>query len=313
MIITGIGGEFIQALGASRLYSLAIAMVVGCACLCTHPVEVRGQDALAEPIVHLRTYYNEPYLRRASLRDPEDRPFNSVWVTAKFQPTAADGGNPARQAWGIRKQMNFAQETMGVEVHGGYVLHPTVWLSPTHWQRRADALERIIIDAELTGSIALDIEAYGNEGEIVRPPSPQNRELQKLLAEACRPVAEVLKRHNLSATIYPAGGRGLGDYTAAAISLGATKLGDEYSFVFSQKIFDGKRLPANEWQFWRKYFSSEDPMHAGLPTIPGLLASSLHDRQAITSLSKLDIREAWLYVDDKNWLLRHAPRVGSRD
>jgi len=300
-------------LNTTRLYAVLAVFATSIAVLQRQATDSFAQDTTAEPLVHLRTYYNEPYLRRASLRAPEDRPFNSVWVTAKYQPTAADGGNPARQAWGIRKQMNFARETMGVEVNGGYVLHPTVWLSPTHWQQRAEALERIIIDAELTGSIALDIEAYGNNGEIVRPPSPHNKELQQLLVEACRPVAEVLKRHNLSATVYPGGGRGQGDYTAAAISLGASKLGDEYSFVFSQNLLDGKQFTKEEWTFWREYLGSQDPMNAGLPTIPGLLASSLHDRQAISTLGKLGIREAWLYVDDKNWLLRHAPRAKSKN
>lgn len=270
-----------------------------------------AQVSDGEAVVHLRTYYTEPYLKRASLRTPEERPFNSVWVTSKFQPGSEDGGDPASQAIGIKKQMEFARNELQVDAQGGYVLHPTAWLSPSHWERRAKALERVIIDAELSGVIALDIEGYEYDGVSNPPPSANNKELQDLLTEACRPIVDVLKRHNLSAIIYPAGGRGFEDYTAAAIALGATKFGDEYSFIFSEKLAQENPLTKEDWRFWREYISSADPANSSVPTIPGFLASMLKDKQDLRILRGLDVVEAWLYVDDKNWLLKEAPRESS--
>ncbi len=300
-------GEKMSNTHVFRLFGLLVTGTVLGVCVSTTFSTARAQDTVDEAIVHLRTYYTESYLLRASLLDPEDRPFNSVWVTAKYYPGSRNGGNQASQAIGVKRQLRFAREKLGIEAHGGYVLHPTEWLSLAHWQQRAEALERLIVEAELTGSIALDIEAYGFDDVTKRPPSPNDKKAQRMLVDACRPIVDVLRRHNLSATIYPAGGSKARDYTAAAIALGATKFGDEYSFVFSKKILEGKTFSEEQFKRWRDYLSYRDSSDTGVPTIPGLFASVMRSKHDWRILRGFGVKEAWLFVDDKNWLRRRAP------
>ncbi len=283
----------------------AVVSCVSVAATCSTALAQRPDD---EPVVHLRTYYSESYLHRASLRDPEDRPFNSIWLTAKFYPGTREGGNQVNQSAGMKRQFRFIREKLEIEAHGGYVLHPTDWLDRVHWQQRADALERLIVGAELTGSIALDIEGYEFDGIRTPPPSSNNKIAQRELVDACRPIVEVLRRHDLSATIYPCGGRKFQDYTAAAIALGAAKLGDEYTFIYSEKLLDGKTISKEASEFWRGYFANHDPSHVGIPTIPGLYASTMQSKRDFQMLRELGVQEAWLFVDDKNWLRRRVPK-----
>ncbi len=264
-----------------------------------------------QAVVHLRTLYTDPYLERASQLHPEQRPFNSVWVTAQFDPGSEDGGNPSKQTMGVKEQMEFARGELGIDTQGGYVLNPTDWLSLTHWERRAEALERVIVDAELSGVIALDIKAYEFEGASAPPPPADSKELQALLTKACRPIIDVLKRHNLAAVIYPAGGRTSPDYTAAALALGGTKLGDEFTFAFSERIAEGDTMTKEEWSDWKEYLTGAASAERSEPIIPGFLASMLRDTQDLRILRALDVVEAWLYVDDEDWLLQEPPQETS--
>ena len=260
--------------------------------------------------VHLRMYAGEPYLERAAAVPEGQRPFNSVWVTRKYYPdfaTDANNGDPKAQAAEVRSKMAYAESVLKIKSSPGYGLHPINWLSKKSWQMRADALEAFIVAGNFEGEpISFDIEGYGYQLGVIqfRTPPPKEPDTWQALIEACSPIRYVLLKYRMRPTIYPAGGPKFHAYTRAALALGATRLGDEYSFIFSQRIREGYAFTREDLKFWKRTLTNTDPDNRGIHFIPGLLSSNFNNASLDRiGLQYLGIKECWLFVDDKNFLL----------
>lgn len=283
----------------STLIAIAAILVVA---------SLAAAEPPADAIVHLRVYAWEPYLERAVDSPPGKIPFTNVWVSGKYYPNRDDVDSGSRSAVEqgriAKQQIELAREKLGVQATGGYVLHPFDWLDREHWKRRAEALEAFILASGTTATIALDIEGYGRptDSGLDRIPPPGEGDWSKLIS-AVAPVRHVLLKHRLQATIYPAGGKHFGDYTRAALALGATKFGDEYTFVISRKLRDGVTISKDEWRTWGDYVHTSDPEGIGVPRIPATYVSVIRDARNVAILSKLfGVKECWLFIDDKEWL-----------
>lgn len=260
-------------------------------------------------IVHLRVHAGEPYIQRAAEVDRKSLVFNSVWVTRKYFPSAEDtnNGDPAWQAFEVAQGIQFVREKLGMRASPGFGLHPILWLNRESWQLRADALEVFITAGGFEGmEISLDIEGYGyvdaNKKRIRTPPPQDARSWIELLA-ATEPVREVLRKYNIRATFYPAGNRKFGPYTRAALALGASRFGDEYTFVLAGKMKDGETLTKEQWQVWRERLTNTDPGDLGIHYIPGFFTSNFPNGSLDrVILNWMGVKECWLFVDDKGFL-----------
>lgn len=264
-----------------------------------------GQD---QPIVHLRYHAGEPYLDRALELPREQIVFTSVWPTRKYYPqwpADTNSGDPTQQAGEVRREMKKATDA-GFAASPGFGLHPIKWLDKQSWQMRANALEEFIVAGDFQGmDISIDIEGYGyvEDGKRTRVAPPRDEEAWSDLIEACSPVRYVVLKYRMRPTIYPAGGRKFDHYVRAAMALGATKFGDEYSFVWSTKLRQGHKFTNEEWKWWIGQLTNTDPQDRGIHFIPGFFTSNFPngsvDRLGLTFMG---VNECWLFVDDKTYL-----------